>query len=444
VQILLIDDNEQLSEVLKDNFSFVGHYMFFASNSKKGFGILKKEEIHVILLDIRLGDENGVDILKKIKVLYPNIPVIMITGFATIDVAVNAMKHGAYDFVKKPINFNTLCARIDTVTNNIKFKKENTNLKKRIQEKGTSLVSNNDKYNEVICRAKKLSASNISILIIGENGSGKEILADYIYNNSNRISEKFIKINCAAFPETLLDNELFGHEKGAFTGADTGFTGVFEQADKGTLLLDEIGDMPLTLQSKILRVLQNQEIRRIGGKSTRKIDIRFIASTNKDLSKLVDEGKFRKDLFYRLNGGMLRIPPLRERKEDIKLLIDDLLKGISTDSKVPQKSISKQVENIFRSYGWPGNIRELKNALVYANVISQSDVIECEDLPPSFGLVANSCDSQLSLIQEKERDVIKKILMQNNNNKTETAKVLKMSRNTLYLKLKKYGITINE
>jgi transcriptional regulator with PAS, ATPase and Fis domain len=210
------------------------------------------------------------------------------------------------------------------------------------------------------------------------------------------------------------------------------------------LLLDEIGDMPLTLQSKILRVLQNQEIRRIGGKSTRKIDIRFIASTNKDLSKLVDEGKFRKDLFYRLNGGMLRIPPLRERKEDIKLLIDDLLKGISTDSKVPQKSISKQVENIFRSYGWPGNIRELKNALVYANVISQSDVIECEDLPPSFGLVANSCDSQLSLIQEKERDVIKKILMQNNNNKTETAKVLKMSRNTLYLKLKKYGITTNE
>jgi DNA-binding NtrC family response regulator len=444
VQILLIDDNEQLSEVLKDNFSFVGHYMFFAKNSIEGFEVLSKEEIHVVLLDIRLGDENGVDILKRIKVQYPNIPVIMITGYATIEVAVNAMQVGAYDFVKKPINFNTLCARIETATSHVKFKKENINLKNRIKENGTTLESNDLKFNEIISTARRLAASPISILILGENGSGKEVLADFIYKNSNRISEKLVKINCAAFPETLLDNELFGHEKGAYTGADTEFTGVFEQANNGTLLLDEIGDMPLTLQSKILRVLQNQEIRRIGGKSIRKVDIRFIASTNKDLQKLVEEGKFREDLFYRLNGGMIRIPPLRERKDDINLLVDKLLQEISIDSKIPQKTISKQVENIFRNYSWPGNVRELKNALVYANVISQSDTIESEDLPPSLGLSASTSDSQLSIIQEKEKDVIKKILIQTNNNKTETAKYLKMSRNTLYLKLKKYGITINE
>ncbi len=444
MQILLIDDNEQLSEILKDNFSFVGHYMFYANDSVSAFDVLEKELIHVILLDVRLGDENGVDVLKKLKVEYPNIPVIMITGYATIEVAVSAMQMGAYDFVKKPIEFNTLCARIETATNTVKFKAENTNLKNRLKENGTALISKNKKYNEIISRAQRLAASDISILIIGENGSGKEILADYIYKNSNRISEKFVKINCASFPESLLDNELFGHEKGAFTGADTVFTGVFEQANRGTLLLDEIGDMPLTLQAKILRVLQNQEIRRLGGKNTRKVDIRFIAATNKDLEKMVKEGTFREDLYYRLNGGMLKIPPLRERKEDLDFLIDDLLRAISIDSKVPQKQISIKVYDIFRNYPWHGNIRELKNALVYASVISQNDIIEAEDLPPSFGVKANSSDSQLSLIQEREKDLIRKILLQNNNNKTETARVLKMSRNTLYLKLKKYGIKINE
>lgn len=444
MHILLIDDNQQLYEVLQDNFSFVGHYLFYAKNTKNAFSVLKNEIINLILLDVRLGEENGVETLEKIKKEYKNIPIIMITGYATVEAAVKAMKLGAYDFVKKPINFNTLCTRIDAATEHIKYKKENEKLKNRLKEDFPLFSSKNFSFSKIITRAKKLAASDISMLIIGENGCGKELLADYIYKNSNRISEKFIKINCAAFPEALLDNELFGHEKGAYTGAESDYIGVFEQANNGTLLLDEIGDMPTTLQAKILRVIQNQEVRRIGSKKTIKINVRFIASTNKDLEKMVKEKTFREDLFYRLNGGLLRLPALRNRKEDMDDLIESLLLEISNNTKSPKKRLTDEVRQVFENYQWPGNIRELKNALLYAATISQDEDIQIEDLPPSFELYENKKKDSLSIIQQREKELIKKILVKNNNNKTETAKYLKMSRNTLYLKLKKYGIVIDE
>ena len=441
MDILFIDDNQQLYKVLKDNFSFVGHYLFYAKNTQDAFSVLKKEDINIILLDVRLGNENGVETLEKIKREYPPIPVIMITGYATIEAAVKAMKLGAFDFVKKPIDFNTLCTRIDTATENLRFKKENEKLKDRLKEEGNKLYSSNVEFSSLLNRAKKLAVSDISILIIGENGTGKELLADYIYRNSNRLSENFIKINCAAFPESLLDNELFGHEKGAYTGASSEYVGVFEQANNGTLLLDEIGDMPTTLQAKILRVIQNQEVRRIGGKEIRKINVRYIASTNKNISDMVEEGSFREDLFYRLNGGLLRIPPLRKRREDFDALIDDLLNEISINSKHPRKYLSDQVKHVFMNYHWPGNIRELKNALLYAATISQNNEIRMEDLPPSFELSGSNDSDSLSIVQQREKELIRKVLLKTNNNKSETAKYLQMSRNTLYLKLKKYGIS---
>lgn len=444
MDILLIDDNKQLWEVLRDNFSFVGHFLFYAKNTSEAFPVLKKENIDIILLDVRLGEENGIEVLSAIRKKYFNIPVIMITGYATVETAVKSMQIGAFDFVKKPIDFNTLCNRINLATTNYKYKIENEKLKTKILEGSPILKSNNYEYDKVIKLAKRLAKSNISILILGNNGCGKELLADYIYMNSNRISEKFIKINCAAFPEALLDNELFGHEKGAYTGADSDYLGVFEQANNGTLLLDEIGDMPQTLQAKILRVLQNQEIRRLGSKVTRKIDVRFIASTNKDLSLMVEEGTFRKDLYYRLNGGLLIIPSLKDRKEDFDDLIDTLLDEISINSKLEKKTISIQVRNIFLNYEWPGNIRELKNALLYAATISQEREIQIEDLPPSFEIYGSDSQSNLSVIQQREKEVIKKVLIRNNYNKTETAKFLKMGRNTLYLKLKKYEINTDE
>ncbi len=444
MHILLIDDNQQLFEVLKDNFSYVGHLLFYARNTKEAFDVLKKEQICVILLDVRLGEENGVETLEKIKKQYSNIPIIMITGYATVEAAVKAMKLGAFDFVKKPIDFNTLCTRIDSATENLKYKEENKKLIEKIKDESPILASKNYEFSNVLNTAKKLAISDISILIIGENGSGKELLADYIYKNSNRISEKFVKINCAAFPEALLDNELFGHEKGAYTGAESDYIGVFEQANKGTLLLDEIGDMPTTLQAKILRVIQNQEIRRIGGKTTKKIDVRFIAATNKNLIQMVEEKTFREDLFYRLNGGLLKIPALRNRKDDLDDLIDILLTEISNNTKMPKKKISEEVNRVFIDYKWPGNIRELKNALLYATTISQDNEIQIEDLPPSFELYGSKNLSSLSIIQQREKELIKKVLIRNKNNKSETAKFLNMSRNTLYLKLKKYGINSDE
>ncbi len=302
------------------------------------------------------------------------------------------------------------------------------------------LQSKNVEFCNVLQRAKQLAASDITILIIGENGTGKEGLAEYILKNSKRQSEKFIKINCAAFPESLLDNELFGHEKGAYTGASSEYRGVFEQADRGTLLLDEIGDMPKTLQAKILRVIQNQEVRRIGANETKKINVRFLASTNKDLSAMVEEGSFREDLFYRLNGGMLRIPPLRNRKEDLEDLTQSLLETISENNNIGVKHLSAHVKNLFHNYQWPGNVRELKNVLLYAATISQNDEIKLEDLPPGIEPCDSHLNNSLTLVQQKEKELIYKTLLETKNNKSETAKFLNMSRNTLYLKLKKYGI----
>lgn len=440
MDILFIDDNHQLFQVLKDNFSFVGHYLFYAKNTQHAFSVLEKEDIDIILLDVRLGNENGVETLEKLKQTYPCIPVIMITGYATVEAAVRAIKLGAFDFVSKPIDFNTLCTIIDAATEHTVQEDAQEDIGSDPNGTHTLLKSRNAEYCTVLHRAKQLAASDITILIIGENGTGKEGLAEYIYRNSNRRDEKFIKINCAAFPESLLDNELFGHEKGAYTGASSEYRGVFEQADGGTLLLDEIGDMPKTLQAKILRVLQNQEIRRIGGNETRKVNVRFLASTNKDLLAMVLEGSFREDLFYRLNAGMLHIPPLRKRKEDLEDLIYDLLDKICDNASLPKKRLSAQVLAVFKNYRWPGNVRELKNALLYATTISQNEEIMLEDLPPGIEIKGGQPHNALSLVQQKEKELIQTVLRNTNNNKSEAAKYLNMSRNTLYLKLKKYGI----
>jgi DNA-binding NtrC family response regulator len=441
MHILLVDDKKELFEILKDNFALVGHLLFWAADTQQTFDILKTEKINVILLDIMLGKENGVDTLKEIKDKYANIPIIMITGYATVETAVRTMKLGAFDYVKKPLDFDTLCNRVDAAYQATKLKDENDFLKKRLQEDSIQWDSKNPSYQLTKKMAIKLAPTDIPLLIQGENGSGKELLADFIYNHSKRIAKKFVKINCAAFPESLLDNELFGHERGAYTGADSEYQGVFEQANGGTLLLDEIGDMPLTIQAKILRVLQNQEIRRIGGKKTQKIDVRFIAATNKNLKKMINKGTFREDLYYRINGATLQIPSLRERKEDIIDIANCVLERLSTDYGTTKKTFSKEVGEKFLAYTWPGNIRELKNVVNFAYTISSSNEISREDLPPAFNYGTEQYESKLKPLQQKEKDLILKTLTAYHGNKSDAAKHLGMSRNTLYLKIEKYGIT---
>ncbi len=442
--ILLVDDKEGLFSVMKENFAFMGHNLVYSESRKRCLETLRSSEIDVVLLDIMLGKDNGIETLKDIRNEFSEIPVIMITGYATVETAVAAMKIGAYDYLKKPLNFDYLSQLVEKAFESSRMKKENISLKERLKEELPPISSLNPAFSETLIRAKKLASTDFPILIQGENGTGKELLVDFIYRHSNRIAEKLNKINCAAFTESLLDNELFGHEKGAYTGAASCFKGIFEQTDKGTLFLDELGDMPETIQVKILRVLQNQEVRRIGGDKTYKIDVRFIGATNKDLKELIMKGRFRQDLYYRLNTAVLRIPPLRERLMDLPALVDYFLTDCSQKNNQKKKTISPEVNTLFRQYSWPGNIRELKNVINYGATISTSDAITMIDLPPSLRFYESNGfgDYNYSLVEQQEVELIKKTLTITGQNKSESARILNMSRNTLYLKIKKYGISI--
>jgi DNA-binding NtrC family response regulator len=327
-EVLIIDDKPLFCRSLAENLVQVGYTCRYATSGREGVELISRESIQVVLLDIVLGEEDGIEVLKRIREHNDDLPVIMITGYATVDTAVESMKIGAFDYIQKPLNFNQLLKVLESALE-VNGSSERRKEQSSDQEKKIRVLSRNHHMLELYKKIEKLAATDLPILIYGQNGTGKEVMADYIHAHSSRRDKKMIKVNCAAFPENLLDNELFGHEKGAYTSADARFIGLFEKAHQGTLFLDEIGDMSAAIQSKILRALQNKEIRRIGGTDTIQIDVRFIAATNKDLITLMNTGKFREDLYYRLNTAFLNIIPLRERKEDIQLLVDCFLEEFS-------------------------------------------------------------------------------------------------------------------
>ncbi len=439
--ILIIDDKVKLCEVLAQTFEQLGFQTFFATSGEKALALFATQSIHVVLLDIKLGRENGIDVLKQLLRFRNDIPVIMITGYASVDTAVQSLKLGAFDYVKKPLDFEQLSKVVENAIQISTLSEENQQLKSLlVDEFSPRLLTQNPAMLEVLDKARKLATTNLPVLILGENGTGKEVVADLIHVNSPRNSRKIQKINCAAFPETLLDNELFGHEKGAYTGADSVFHGVFERADASSLFLDEIGDMPLTIQAKILRTLQNQEIRRLGGHETFQIDVRFIAATNKDLKKLIERDRFRQDLYYRLKAAVIKIPPLRERKEDIPLLVEFFLAEYSRGNSSPLRGLSDNVREEFLRNDWPGNVRELKNVVHYAAAVSSQENIELEDLPPDF-IDDPQRPTPDGMMEEVEKNLIVKMLQKTGYNKKRTAELLNIGRKTLYRKLKKYGIT---
>jgi len=437
--LLVIDDNEKLCRSLCRNFERQGYATSFDTTGTDIKEIIDRFNPKTILLDISLKDKNGLEILREIKEYRPNIPVIMITGFGTIETAIESIREGAFDYIQKPLEFNKLLVIIENAIKMNLLDKENQSLKKRITRLSPRIVTENPRMLEIFDKAKRLAGTDFPLLIQGESGTGKEGMAEYIHQNSTRVGADFLKINCAAFPENLLDNELFGHEKGAYTGAESLFRGVFEKADGGTLLLDEIGDMTLATQAKILRTLQNNEIRRIGSEKTIKIDVRFIASSNKDLKSLIQKQLFREDLYYRLTTATITLPPLRERKNDIPLLVDTFLQEFYSQKGDPPKTCTEGYYQRLIDYHWPGNIRELKNVVHYSGAISLKSQITPEDLPPLF--LENSEGTCCGgLIQENERDLIIKTLQKTNNNKKRAAEMLQVSRKTLYNKLEKYGI----
>jgi two-component system response regulator AtoC len=439
--ILIIDDKIKLCKTLSQTFEQLGYDTFYATTGQEAIGVFSQHPIHVVLLDIMLGEENGIDILNQLLLLRKNIPVIIITGYASVETAVQSLKLGAFDYVKKPLDFEQLVKIVENAVQMSHLREENQQLKNHlIGELSPRIITQNPEMLEVCHTAKKLATTNLPVLICGENGTGKEVVADFIHFNSPRNSRKMRKINCAAFPETLLDNELFGHEKGAYTGANSVFKGVFERADNSSLFLDEIGDMPLTIQAKILRTLQNHEIRRLGGNIMITIDVRFITATNKDLRKLIRNNTFREDLFYRLNTAVIQIPPLRERKDDIPLLVEYFLVEYARTNATPVKRVGEAVREKFLQYHWPGNVRELKNVINYAAAISSKEHIDLDDLPLDFPQISQQ-NAPGNIREDMEKNLIIKMLQKTDYNKKKTAEILNMSRKTLYSRLKKYGIS---
>lgn len=440
-KILIVDDHLKLYKSLARNFKHLGYQTIHAQNGKEALDLLAQGAIQVVLLDIMLGRESGIEVLEHLLALNPRIPVVMITGYGSIDTAVQSMKLGAFDYITKPLDFDKLVKIIENALNDSNLSEETRRVKTRENEGSPQIVTQNPMMLELCQKARKLAATDLPVLITGENGTGKEIIADLIHLHSPRSARRILKINCAAFPETLLDNELFGHEKGSYTGADSAFKGVFERADQSSLFLDEIGDMPLTIQAKILRTLQNHEIRRIGGEHTITVNVRFIASTNKNLPAQIEQNAFRRDLFYRLNTAMLHLPPLRKRKEDIPLLVAHFLSEYARANAASSKSVSDAVIERFLDYDWPGNVRELKNTINYAAALCSKDLIQPEDLPPNFSH-SDARDDAENLRDEIEKNLILKMLQKTNYNKKKTAESLNMSRTTLYAKLQKYGLSL--
>ena len=440
LNILIVDDQAKHNSSLSRLLSYRGYNPYSALNGNSAFDILNNKRIDIVLLDVMLGNESGMDILNIIKTNYPDIPVIMITAYGTITSAVAALQNGAADYIQKPISIVHLADLISKYCAN-KPEKEQED----ILIYSSDIITKNGSMLDILEQASLYAPTDLPALIYGESGTGKELFADFIHQNSPRSEKPIQKINCSAFPASLLDNELFGHDKGAFTGADKEYKGIFERSQGSTLFLDEIGDMSKPLQAKILRTIQNKEIRRIGGKDSIHINVRFVAATNKDLYTLVQQNKFREDLFYRLNTAIFTIPPLRERKEDIPLLVTHAINNFN-DKYSRQIEADDVVLNRYIEYDWPGNIRELINTTLYLCAMTKNDKLSVDALNNFLDSDSRNKVQTIKIegssSEAIEKEKITAALEKYNYNKIDTAKVLRMSRATLYRKIEKYSIPL--
>jgi len=442
--ILIVDDEKSVRDNLAKYLS-AEYTAYTASNGKEALGMLSdNSDIEVILTDMKMPGMDGIELLEKVQKNYKDIVVILVTGFSTIESAVDAMRRGAYDYLTKPIDLNKLEITIKNTIENKKLRSENILLKQRIREKidATTLVGKSQAIKEIFDIVERVSSTKATVLIQGESGTGKELVANIIHYNSLVADGPFIKVNCSALAEGVLESEIFGHERGAFTGALYMKKGRFELAHGGTLLLDEIADLPPSIQIKLLRFLQESEFERVGGTKTIKVDVRIISATNKDLERLVKEEKFRDDLFYRLKVVTIDVPPLRERTEDIPLIVKYHLNKFAEIHNKQIKGISRDAMKLIKSYSWPGNIRELMNCIESAVVMSTGDTITHESLPPFLTMEhkeQGSAKSSRNLF-EIERKAILDVLHKSGGNKAEAARRLGIGLRTLYRKLKQYGV----
>ena len=465
-RILVIDDDETVRDVLRSLLTTKGFEVTLAQDGQSGLELIKGNKYDLILTDLMMPHVGGIEILKELSASNITTPVLVITAFGTVQTAVEAMKLGAFEYVTKPFNLDEIMLVIHKALNVAKLQQENVMLKMQLMKKYKyeGLVGDSPRMQAVYQLIEKIADTDSTVLILGESGTGKELIAKTIhYNNASRSQGPFVPINCAAIPRDLLESELFGHEKGAFTGAINTRIGRFELAQNGTLFLDEVGELDPSLQVKLLRVLQEREFERVGGMKTVKVDVRILAATNKDLEKVTREGKFREDLFYRLNVIPLTLPPLRKRVEDIPLLADHFLRDFSKKRKREQLTFSKNAMHCLLAYRWPGNVRELENLIERLTILTSHETIQVADLPEKFhqevpvaqekghapvSLPATAVAADLpesgvdlsALVTTMEKDLILKALAKSGGVKSKAAQLLGLNRTTLFEKMRKMGI----
>ncbi|MBI5874464.1 MAG: sigma-54-dependent Fis family transcriptional regulator [Deltaproteobacteria bacterium] len=454
MKILIVEDEKIKRITLTDALLKEGYDVLAIDNPVEALNIFKEREFDVVITDIRLPHMDGLAFLKEIKALKPDTTAIVMTAYATVDTAIKAMKLGAYDYITKPFSSEELLLILERLKDFRRLVEENIKLKQEITERYSfgNIVGKSKKMKGVYELIETVAPRDATVLIIGESGTGKELIANAIHYNSPRKDKPFVKFSCAALAESLLESELFGHEKGAFTGAVKERRGRFELANNGSIFLDDIDDIPLSMQTKLLRVLQEKEIEKVGGTKTIKVDIRIICATKVDLLKLAKQGKFREDLYYRLNIVPINLPPLRERKEDIPLIVEYLLNKYS--SKMGKKTFCHEAMKLLINYDWPGNVRELENVVERVVTLTKSNDIRVEDLPDFLMASPEKlCDRHLIDVMEEAasfEDMIKDMeirlltlaIKKASGNKSEAARILKMKRETFRDKVEKHGIVL--
>ena len=443
--ILIVEDEAKMRRLLELNLGEQGFTTHAVADAEAGLKLLGKENVDLVVTDFRLPGMNGLEFLQAIKRVNASLPVVMMTAYGSVESAVEAMKMGASDYVLKPFSLEEMTLVVRKELDAHHLREENRSLREALKQRYqyNNIIAGSDRMQEVLAMVERVAPTNATVLLGGESGVGKDLVARAIHEHSHRASGPFVKINSTAIPENLLESELFGYEKGAFSGATGSKPGKFELADKGTLFLDEIGDVPAATQVKLLRVLQEREFERLGGTWTLKVDVRLIAATNRDLRAALENGSFREDLYYRLNVVAIDIPPLRAHKEDIPELAQFFLKKYGRDAAHPVKGISAAALKMLVEFHWPGNVRELENVMQRAVTLARGETLDVDDIHLDRPHQANGAAPVLPpgvTLEQWEQEIIREALRQANGNKSQAARTLGLSRNALRYRLSQMGV----
>ncbi|MFN0059733.1 MAG: sigma-54-dependent transcriptional regulator [Planctomycetota bacterium] len=445
--ILYVDDELPHAEAAADALRINGHVVDVCSTGKQALELLRREPYELVITDLKLGDTDGIKILKDARTIHPYIGVIVVTGYGTIESAVHAMRQGADDYLTKPVSIDALRIAVRRSLDGQALRRRVEELERHIDVKFgyEGIIGSSPRMHQIVQRLQQVAPTDVSVLILGESGTGKELIAKAIHRNSRRKEKVFVPLNCAALSEGILESELFGHEKGAFTGATYTRKGRFEHADGGTLFLDEVGDIPLETQVKLLRVLEDRQVTRIGSNEPISVDVRLLSATHRDLKQLISEGRFREDLYYRLHVVAIELPPLRERSVDIPLLVEHFISEYSRVHGKRIQGISREALRILMRHPWPGNVRELKNVLENMVVTAQTNMLGPQDIPSQVQRTEEASGNGSVLvagttIEELERELIRNTLAAVGGNRKEAAAMLGIGERTLYRKITEYSL----